>query len=382
VKKIVENILSTGIVLIVFFIIFDSGGQKNLRLIALSVVLLVGAIVSIRGGWRQDQVILYFSSICFIMFSSIRSVVAGIEVIDIIPWIIPLMMFPAFLAFCEVADVKQQHFMFAGAIFGMIVILIFIGRLSGNSILMEVNELLTSGAPGFFNYKKSFFQNELPVVYFQGTLSLVFIGVLAWGYGKYMLFTVVLLALIVAPSRFGVAVLCAFSIMYTLLKFSKFKYDLFLGKLVIGTIVILVVHLLIHINSYSEVFYLSLDHVRMGHVESVFSLLNDDLSIVFIGSGPGTQFYTTGFGRLTDNIEISQLGLIRKFGVFLFVLLHLYFVKIIIDLIKVNRNVEVFSLLAHYIVSISNPVLFSIPFLIFLSFCVNLTRKGSIVVVR
>ena len=54
--------------------------------------------------------------------------------------------------------------------------------------------------------------------------------------------------------------------------------------------------------------------VRIKHFESVIQLFSDNPRFIITGQGLGTRFYTSGFGRLADNIEIDHINTIRKFG--------------------------------------------------------------------
>lgn len=54
--------------------------------------------------------------------------------------------------------------------------------------------------------------------------------------------------------------------------------------------------------------------VRIKHFESLIQLFSDNPRFIITGQGLGTRFYTSGFGRLADNIEIDHINTIRKFG--------------------------------------------------------------------
>ena len=54
--------------------------------------------------------------------------------------------------------------------------------------------------------------------------------------------------------------------------------------------------------------------VRIKHFESVIALFEENPIYIITGQGIGTSFYTTGFGFVTDNIEIDHINTIRKFG--------------------------------------------------------------------
>lgn len=353
----------------IFLTIVDSGGEQSLRLIAISIVFIL-ALSQYARGFDAYNFLAYILLALLLSLSSLQSVVAGVEIKSIIPWIFPLLSLPIFIAFSRGAKVKSEHFIAAGAFFALLVIFLFIGRLTGNALLLEINELLTSEARGFFNYKQAFLSYELPVVYFQGTLNLVFIGVLAWCYRKYSVFVFILLALVVAPSRFGVFTLCLFALIFMIARALKFRYVIigFFGVAVIFILFILILSMETANPNLLNIY--EIDPVRAGHITSVYKTIEENPSQLITGAGPGSLFFSSGFGLYTDNIEISQLELIRKYGVIFFLFAHVIVFILIYRLVKLNKHAEIFALIAHYFVSLSNPALLSIPFLLFLAYLI------------
>mgnify|MGYP001566512288 CR=1 FL=1 len=365
-KKIITSLT---VVLIILSTILDSGGEKYIRNVAMIMVFIL-AMLQLSRNFSYPGILSYLTLVSLLSVSIMRSIASGVEPVTMVAWILPILSIPIFVVFCRAANITAKHFIASGALFGSVVILLFVGRLTGNPMLMELNELLTSGAAGFFNYKQAFFSDELPVVYFQGTLSLVFIGVLAWGYGRYFVFAIILIALVVAPSRFGVFSVCAFALFYTLLSKLSFRYDRFWLTIICVTAFAFITLLFNNTMARDSSFWLEFDSVRGGHLSSIIEVLNDDPSILLTGAGPGSQFFSSGFGALADNIEISQLELLRKYGIAFIVFVHLFLALLIRRLVTKKRNAEVFALLSHYVVSLSNPALLSIPFLLFLGYLI------------
>jgi hypothetical protein len=83
---------------------------------------------------------------------------------------------------------------------------------------------------------------------------------------------------------------------------------LFLSFFLIGT------YLLIVMKNSSSI-------AKDGHVISYIQLFNDNPLYFLLGQGPGSLFYTQGFGRFTTNTELSYIELIRMFGIFFTVLI-------------------------------------------------------------
>jgi hypothetical protein len=368
--------MSMVIVLALLFTILDSGGEKNMQLIAIGIIFTLG-IGEIRKSSAISNILFYLALVLLLTLSSLRSIISGVDPRSIVAWVAPLLSLPLLVFFCRSGDVRSNHFIAAGAIFAVIVVLLFIGRLTAIPVLMELNELLTSGASGFFNYKQAFFSDELPVVYFQGTLSLVFIGVLAWGCGNRLVFLIALIALIAAPSRFGVAVLCMLAILYSLSKFMKFRFFPISLSLFVFTVIGLTALATIQWYSVDSVFLGEIDSVREGHLISITKEINEDPSQLITGAGPGSKFYSSGFGEFTDNIEISQLELLRKYGLVFFIFIHLFAVGLIYKLYRLGMYAEIYAVISHYIVSLSNPVLTSIPFLLFLGYLIKVVSEND-----
>jgi hypothetical protein len=115
--------------------------------------------------------------------------------------------------------------------------------------------------------------------------------------------------------------------------------------------------------------------VRNLHLSSIVTNINHKPSIMLFGSGPGSRFYTSGFEAFTDNIEISQLEILRKYGLLFFILIHLILLRTVTNLFRSNNIELVFAIFGYYIVSFSNPVLMSTPFILFFAYC-NLRLKN------
>lgn len=362
--------------LIILFLVLDSGGGNNLRQISVAFIFLV-AIKSFLKKFYKSDLYLLFSIIILFIPSVVKSFLLEVELQNIMIWVLPIIAFPIYIHFCKESSLSVKNFIYAGGIFASIIIILFIGRLTGESYIMILNEYLTSNASGFFNYKENIFGELLPVVYFQGTLNLVFIGILAFGYKYYKIFVIILAALILAPSRFGTTTLIIFILIISALKYFNNDYVRF-WMWIILPISIVSITLILFLDWSLIDFIVSIDNVRLGHIESIYQLLKDDPLIILTGSGPGTMFFSYGFNDFTDNIEISHLEILRKYGLGFFVISQVFFGFIIVGLHKIKRDTEAFSLGSHYIVSISNPVLFSIPFLLFLSYCYLLVFKPGL----
>jgi len=214
----------------------------------------------------------------------------------------------------------------------------------------------------------------MPVVYFQGTLSLVFVSILAFGRGRYFAFFLMLTALVLAPSRFGVTVSLAFAYLLVLVRLGSWPRRVALLSLTLGTVLAASVFLP---AGYADMFSgeSAGSLVRIGHVRSMLETFEDDISKLLLGSGPGSSYYSSGFGSYTDNIEISQLELVRKYGIFFFIVLTILFGAVLVALWRKGRRQHALAFAAHFFVATSNPVLLSSVFLLFFSTALLETEK-------
>ena len=104
------------------------------------------------------------------------------------------------------------------------------------------------------------------------------------------------------------------------------------------------------------------ENVRLGHVVSLFELWNDHpLGLVF-GFGLGSEFYSSGSGKIGSNIEPDHLNVIRKYGLIWAMMFFLWVLGVSRSAINGNA-VQVralgWSLFFAFVVCGSNPVLIS-----------------------
>lgn len=343
----------------------DSGGELGLRSAGLLVLVALcwrRPTFSLKPGMLMGWLVI----VMLLLPAAIRSSFNGVELKNIIVWIYPFLLFPLIYIMARGSRLSERIFINAGFCFATIIVLLFIGRISGDERLMWLNERLTSSASGFFNNKQAFFEDAMPVVYFQGTLSLVFVSALAVGKKCYFRYLVMLLALVLAPSRFGVtiSVLSAFAILFVNLRGGKTKLlAMMFAVLTCAAAAVILPSGFVEIFNHES----HGSRVRLGHVNSVEDVVNVDPTVAIFGAGPGTSFYSSGFDDYTDNIEISQLELLRKYGVIFFAALMIFFLWMIASLWKIKRQHTACALIAQFVVATSNPVLLSSSFILFLS---------------
>jgi hypothetical protein len=275
------------------------------------------------------------------------------------------MMLPFFYFYVKGSELSQKCFVTAGGIFSTIVIVLFFGRLMNLNAVIAINDYITYNSDGFFGNKNFLNGDILPNVYFQGTLSVVLCGCLSLRNKKYKVFLLILLGLILAPSRFGFMVLILWAFfLYLRQSWTRLGY--------LPIIAIIGFWGLQNLAFGKELFSLFTGEsdameVRNGHFSSIYSIFKENPLYLLFGQGPGSEFFTKGTYSITDNIEISQLEFIRKYGIFSFTIFCLlYFLPLFS-----RFNSDIFlkgALVLYFALSFSNPVLFSLFSMLFLAF--------------
>lgn len=128
---------------------------------------------------------------------------------------------------------------------------------------------------------------------------------------------------------------------------SAFLIVLFFSFALVGTVLLLTVK-----NSSSG--------AKDGHIISYIEMFSQNPSYFLIGTGPGSYFYSKGFGEFTTNTEISYLELVRMFGVFFSVFIVGIYLRpfFLIRYIESFENLSlVIAYLAYLFIAGTNPLL-------------------------
>ena len=97
-----------------------------------------------------------------------------------------------------------------------------------------------------------------------------------------------------------------------------------------------------------------------GHIISYHELFSENSSYLLIGQGPGSWFYTKGFGKFATNTELSYYELIRMFGGFFSILILACYMSpfLYIRNIEKGKNIVlVMSYIAYLFIAGTNPLL-------------------------
>lgn len=368
IKILKHKLFDLTIILSLLSFMLDSGGELGIRAVGF-VLLSMLTLYNYRSViFSVKELGIWIGIILLLLPSIFVSLSSNINFEIILVWIFPFLSFPLFLVIVRANKINERNLVCAGVIFSILIILIFLGRFFNIEKFVSLNGFLSENASGFFNEKAAYSEVVYPVVYFQGTLSLIICGVLAIARKNLIAFIFILIAVLVAPSRFGLAVLFLFGgVSYF------YKYIILYKRLLISIFYVLIIPVIVYLNIEGK--FSGGDDglsIRYFHLESIISVFKDNMNYFITGNGPGSQFYTSAFNEMVDNIEVSQLELIRKYGVLFasaIFILYLFITKKLFQLSAIPLGL---AMIAHFIVSISNPVLFSLP-AIFL-FSIALTR--------
>lgn len=346
--------------LVVFGFVLDSGGELGLRIYAFLLLCLLTARHFRRLHLSAQEVLWWTLPVGLLLPSLLIALWKSVALGNIIIWIVPVVMFPLILAAARSTSITAEHFINGGLLFACLVIALFFGRLNAIEPLIAVHEFLSERSAGFFNQKETFFDEAMPVVYFQGTLNLLTCAILAISRKRYLTYVVASFALLIAPSRFGFTLAIVFGLLFLALSIRKRA----IFWLVVGASCVLgAVFFQVLPDTFREIFSSGSDgsKTRWLHAESVYDLFEMKPYAFLFGDGPGTSFFSRGFNDMTDNIEVSQLEMLRKFGLPFSLFITGFFVWLCRRLFLADEAGLALALAAHYLVALSNPVLFSLP---------------------
>ena len=349
----------------IFLLLVDSGGTLGVRNFAFLIIFsnLLNCIF-----FKKIQFNIIFLKTYSIFISSLIIPIAvsinnNIPFNEIFPWISVFLIVPFFPTFIKSSSFTNNDFITAGKYFALLIILLFVIKFFQISSLEFIFDYFRENSQGFFKDKYFLSGDILPNVYFQGTLGLIICGCLAIYNKNYITVLIIAISLILAPSRFG------FVIIFLSFFIVNFKFT-FNNIFILGLLIVILTFLLSLLPFGYELFSIYTGEsdgvsVRSGHFTSLIVEYEKKPISLILGQGPGSTFYSQGINEITNNIEVSQLELLRKYGLITFFLFHIFYFYPIITQIPGSLKI---SLLLFYVVTFSNPVLLSIFSLFFLSY--------------
>tara|TARA_R110002050_G_scaffold299462_1_gene465149 strand:+ start:10715 stop:11896 length:1182 start_codon:yes stop_codon:yes gene_type:complete len=375
-----------GLIVVVFFL--DTGGPFGIRIYALTLCLAIGFFsmikqYSVRDTFFNSKSLLGFSYLftLFIVYGFTSAALNDVFFSSYI-WLVPLLFFFIFTLFFSIFTSEKiiRGYVLSGVIFSIVILTVFFTALllpKGASQLFLLN---FSSIPGWFYLKENGLFPGYPNIYFQATLGLVPVAIMAYNFGYKKSFLLMLFAMAFSLSRFGVFISVSFVVygyLVSLFKVSQKKQFDFVYSLsfLIGCFVFVsfVVFYFSQDGNYTHSF--GSMNIRRGHILSIFDSVN--LFNFVFGAGPGSFFYSLGFDAIVNNVEVSQLEVFRKYGLIGYLILHFSFHQFVKFLMLNNSLDLAYIFLSFYLVCLSNPILltFNLSLLLAVLTIISLNRR-------
>lgn len=199
---------------------------------------------------------------------------------------------------------------------------------------------------------------------------------------KYLKTILLAIAIILSVSRGAILVSALILIFYIF----KFKNLMDFAK---RTILIIIIYqiLIILISTFIPNIYLHFLELtnnsnytvtaRSSQINLVLSTLFNNISYLLFGMGSGTPIFSLIYNDFIYNIEIAPLEILRKYGIFFFMLLFGFVFKIISQNKKRNLR-DAIILTALLLATFTNPILTSPIFILIYFLCIKSNTKLSL----
>jgi len=367
--------------------VVDIGGGFGLKYLVLSIFLFFAIVKLIEERFNRSH--FFEASVCvFFSAAALLSVMRGNDISSAFSEV----SFVAFVSLLVVgnrvgADFLESNFLRVSLFAAIIVITTF----SVIFIFPEVGVAATSFSAenrlGYIGVKA--IGGGVPNVYFRWSIWLLLGFSLSLFSKKYSLsmviFAAAVMTLSIAVIGGAVLIILAYAVIgggskyVKVLRIFSIPVLIFLGSL-------LAIYLFPNMSAevlskFSE--SSSSSSIKMGHIESILSLLANEPSYLIYGQGPGSSFYSTGAGSLVNDVEVSHFNLLRQFGVFGFALYFFYFFYVIAGLLRLGQQGYAWAvgLTVMFIVAGTNPLLLSpiffVPLMLGRVYCLELIEAKN-----
>lgn len=357
---------------IVLSFLLDSGGPIGIRNLAFALAVILAILTFFsqkQPRFHRLWLPIYLSMASAFIIGVMVTANSSLDLTAVIPWVLPMLSIPIFaLAFSQIkSDIIDKALCTASFIFSLIIFISYLSMVVYGDIAAVAFKSLN--IPGFFYMREDGF----PQIYFQSTLSLVPLTIYAYCCGRKKIAIISFTALMLTYSRFGTLTVILFYLVNKFISEKAFsKVSLKICLLIMVAFIPICVFT--YFNLPRDIDYATDSSlVRFGHLYSIFNEI--DMQHILFGSGPGSMFWSVGFNELTDNIEVSQLEVFRKYGLVGYFLINvaLYLIQKLMVLRGNYKGQLVFFF--FYIVSFSNPVLLSFFSSLLISLLLN-NKKG------
>lgn len=365
------NKLSNSVfVILIFSIVFDPG-NSILHLKNLSFFLFLVLTLN-KKSYRNFWIVLLFQVIFFVTFAF--QLLIPNTTIDYPYLITTYKSFILFilLLYCEKKNILFTVFYYSNLIVAVLCNILWLIMFKNQGMETFLYGLLTNGVlkenfgQVIFVARRSFIGIKVFQVFYKTSpLAILCLAYSSYNYleyrfKRYLIHSIIFFFyLFVSGTRMNI--LCAASIsiwalFYHLIRFRKFVLASALFSFSAISGILLLNLLLADKADYSL-------NVKTMHVVSYNNLFESNpIRYLFIGDGPGAEFFTLGFNKMTSVTELSYYDLIRNFGlVFAIVILIIYLLPMI-NSNKKNPGLGL-SMSIGYLLYLSvagtNPFLFS-----------------------
>ena len=381
IKILPKNLIYLSTCFFVLINILDNKGELGVKYI--SFFILVTSLFFVRHKISKSDMLLLICLIGFYVLSTLTTLLNGGDIIKSLKY--NFFFFTIFLCLLltkHIDKVRILNFIMNTLFYCSIMIIL--GNFFSN--IFPVNPIikfLKIFAMNFDDYD-GVRQNSviLPKIYFHFTLFLpsAFAYFL---YEKNYLKTILLsIAIILSISR-GAIITTALILFIYLFQFKSLKG--LIQKLILFFIIFQILSVIINLFVPSILLhFFELNNnsnftvsTRLSQINLVFAAFSDNIYYFFFGMGSGTPIYSPFLNSFMYNIEIAPLEILRKYGIFFFMLTFGFIFKIIAQNQKSNQR-DTMILISLLLATFSNPILTSPLFILIYFLCNKSNTKLSL----
>lgn len=352
-----------------FLLLLDSGGWLGVRELIVLLLLLISLKYSLI---RMQDVRLYL--IILILISVLCSIVLNMDNVPIdlaFKFAAPIFASLAFYFFNRAGILTVDNLSSAVILFCLFLITFFILTKLNVGLVVEFhNNLCFEPRAGYFCHTyNSLTGTNQPGFYFRSTLLIVPVALIFLSRSDYGKYTICLVAILISDTRAGLGLLIFFGFLVITIR----NFGLWFTLVLTLSLSVFVISVVQTNGIGREIIGLS---VRLLHIDSIITVMEEQNKI--LGMGPGSSFYSQGFGFMTNDSEVSPLEYYRRYGFFGLVCFHSLFAFILIKSFWMDRYYSL-SLIAFYLATLTNPIMTSsFAFLFYLCFRENIYAKAKI----
>jgi hypothetical protein len=383
-NKPASNYKSVLFGILFFFIIIDSGGPLGIRWVSVVISIAIAfsvCLIRIGSAINSKSILLYLAAFILVLIGLISAALNALDIKDAITLLFCLLYI--IIVAISFNVLSYLDFMYglvlAGYCFVISIICSCIAYLFDIPYYSEFFINMLSNFPGSFRLHEVF---GLPyiLIYFQAILTLVPCTVAAYLLEKKGAFYLFLLTLVLVLSRYSVVtiIIIVFANHFMGTKRCAKVITFLFIPLSISFLLYYMAIYLIEYSKYIPTFESA--NVRIGHVISTYDSLN--MNNLLFGQGPGSFFYTVGRLDYADNTELTQLELLRKYGLIWWSIFFVFMNTIFYRLYKIKQYELIVVLFSFVFVASSQPVLMSLSFSVLFGFGLSMIARQQILIRR